>query len=175
MIRNKRKEGVPLELDPAARDSIRILKAVDFELAYLALLTREGLKPMSRWEKPLDEPGLEAFRQLGLQTRQIRRTVRRGKAFHETIFGRTPGYLDIYASHFDNRPVDKSAETVRLEGFLFGYPPCCVAQYVKHHYAPNEFPAHQRETLFHWACKGCQITPLLLPAYEEIYQLADGG
>ncbi len=167
-------EGVSLELDPAVRDSIRVLKAIDFELAYLALLTHRGLKPMSRWEKPLDKPGLEALRQLGLQPRRIRRTVRMGKAFEETIFGLAEGYLDAYASHFANQPVDKSAETVRIEGFLFGYPPCCVAQYVKHHYAPNEFPTHKQETLFHWACRGCQITPLLVPAYKEVRRAVEG-
>jgi len=174
MILSKLREGVSLELDPAARDSIRVLKAIDFELAYLALLTLQGLKPMSRWEKPMDEPGLEALKQLGLHPQPIRRTVRMGTAFEETIFGLARGYLQAYANHFANQPVDKSAETVRIEGFLFGYPPCCVAQYVKQHYAPNEFPTHKQETLFHWACKGCQITPLLVPAYEEVRRLVDG-
>lgn len=173
-ILSQYEEGVSLELDPEARDSIGVLKAIDLELAYLALLTREGLKPVSRWQRPLDEPALEALKRLGLQTRQLRRTVRSGKPFAETVFGRACGYLDIYAHYFDLRPVDKSAETLRLEGFLFGYPPCCVAQYVKHHYAPNDFPTHKHETLFHWACKGCQITPLLAPAYEEVYRLVDG-
>lgn len=173
MILSKNKEGAPLDLDPAARDHIRALKAIDFELAYLAWLTHQGLKPVSRWERPLNEAGLDALRHLGLQPRQIPRTVRMGKAFDETIFGLTRGYLDIYAGHFANRPVDKSAETVRIEGYLFGYPPCCIAQYVKHHYAPNEFPTDKQQTLFHWACKGCQITPLLMPAYEEIRRLVE--
>jgi hypothetical protein len=174
MTIGEHKKGLSLELNSAVRDGIRVLKATDFELAYLALLTRQGLKPLSRWERTLDEPGLEAFKQLGLPTRQIRRTVRMDKAFDETVFGRAPGYLDIYASHFENHPVDKSAETVRIEGFLFGYPPCCVAQYIRHPYAPNEFPARRQEKLFHWVCKGCIITPLLLPAYEEVYRLVDG-
>ncbi len=103
----------------------------------------------------------------------MRRTVRMGKAFDEMIFSLAPAYVEIYANHFADQPVDKSAETVRIEGFLFGYPPCCVAQYVKHHYAPNEFPTHKQEALFHWACKGCQITPLLLPAYEDICRLVE--
>jgi hypothetical protein len=162
-------------MDPAVRESLQVLKVVDFELAYLALLTRHGVKPLSRWEKPLDEAGFEAVWQLGLESRRVRRTVRMGKAFEETVFSLASAYVEIYASHFADQPVDKSAETVRIEGFLFGYPPCCVAQYVKHHYAPNEFPTQKQETLFHWACKGCQITPLLLPAYEEIYRLVDGA
>ena len=162
-----------MKLDLAAEKDVRALKAIDFELAYLAVLTLTGLKPMSRWEKPLDESGRATLERLGLQVRQIRRTVRRGKAFDETIFALAPGYLDVYAAHFSDLPVDKSAETVRLEGFLFGYPPCCTTQYVKHHYAPNEFPTHKQETLFHWACRGCQITPLLVDAYEAVHRLVE--
>lgn len=166
------KDAMQIESDPAMRAAIQHIKAIDFELAYLALLSREGLKPVSRWEKALDEPALEAFRQIGLLTRPVRRRVRTGKAFTETIFGRTPAYLEVYAQHFEDRPVDKSAETVRIEGFLFGYPPCCVAQYIKHPYAPNEFPAQKREILFHWSCEGCILTPLLMPLYERLHQLA---
>ncbi|MBN1360183.1 MAG: hypothetical protein JW993_06305 [Sedimentisphaerales bacterium] len=162
-----------MELDSATGERIRVLKAIDFDFAFLALLTHRGLKPMSRWGKPLAGAGLEALRQLGLQTRKIRRTVRMDKSFNETVFACAPGYLDIYAAHFDHRPVDSSAETVRIEGFLFGYPPCCVAQYVKHHYAPDEFPIHKEQPLFHWVCQGCQITSLLVPAYKEIYRLVD--
>ena len=165
--------GHHLELDPTARENVRTLKAIDFELAYLAVLTLTGLKPMSRWERPLDKPGQMALKRLGLHVRRVRRTVRRGKAFDETIFAAAPAYLDIYWTHFADLPVDKSAETVRLEGFLFGYPPCCTTQYVKQHYAPNEFPTHKQETLFHWACRGCQITPLLADAYEAAYRLVE--
>ena len=160
-----------MELDGAVRTALAVLGQVDFELAYLALLTREGVKPVSRWEKPLAESAAEALEQMGLLTRQVARTVRTGKAFTETIFGRAPAYLEAYAQHFEGQPVDKSAETVRIEGFLFGYPPCCVAQYIKRSYAPNEFPTHKREILFHWTCKGCIITPLLVPLYERVYHL----
>ncbi len=161
-----------MELDAATARAVRHLKNVDFELAYLALLTREGLKPLSRWEKPLDGPDLKALRQIGLRTQSVPRTVRNGQAFTETVFSRTPAYIEVYVSHFENLPVDKSAETVRVEGFLFGYPPCCVAQYIRQAYAPNEFPTHEQEILFHWTCKGCVVTPLLIPAYERTYRLA---
>jgi hypothetical protein len=158
-------------MEGMARAALGVLGKIDFELAYLALLTREGVKPVSRWEKPLAESGTEALEQIGLLTRQVTRTVRTGKAFTEAVFGRTPAYLEAYAQHFEGRPVDKSAETVRIEGFLFGYPPCCVAQYIKRPYAPNEFPTHKRDILFHWTCKGCIITPLLVPLYEKVHRL----
>ncbi len=167
------RDGQPSDLEPIVRDSIRALKAVDFELACLALLTHQGLKPISRWPEPLERHALQALERLDLQVRRVRRTVRAGRPFDETIFGRSMGYLDVYAAHFADRPVDQSAETLRIEGFLFGYPPCCVAQYIKHHYAPDEFPTEEHETLFHRSCKGCQITPLLLPAYEHVRRLVD--
>ena len=59
-------------------DCLRGLKEIDFELAYLALLTREGLKPMSRWEKPPSGNEREPLARMGLITSQVRRTVRTG-------------------------------------------------------------------------------------------------
>ncbi len=171
MIPRNSQEGMRIELDPGTTAAVRRLKSIDFELAYLAVLTREGLKPLSRWEKALDQPGRDGLERLGLLTRQVHRTIRTGNAFTETIFSKTLGYINVYAEHFDGRPVDKSAETVRIEGFLFGYPPCCIAQYIKHPYAPNEFPTQKREILFHWSCEGCVITPLLIPPYERLHQL----
>jgi hypothetical protein len=149
------------------------LKEIDFELAYLALLTHEGLKPLSRWEKPLDENGVELLNRMNLVTKQIRRKVKTGDEVIDTIFSRSPAFLDLYERRFANTPVDKSAETQRIEGFLFGYPPCCVDRYIIKPYAPNNLTEHQRKILFHWACNNCAITPLLLPVYEGLYNRLD--
>jgi hypothetical protein len=154
------------------KSCVRALKEIDFELAYLALLASEGLKPLSRWEKPLDGDRLVLFQQLGLTIRQVHRTVKTGKEVVETIFGREAGYVRMYEQRFGGRPVDKSAETQRFEGFLFGYPPCCIEQYIAQPYAPNGLPKDDQEILFHWACKDCTITPELLPAYRSLHRLA---
>jgi hypothetical protein len=160
------------------KECILALKEIDFELVYLVLLTCEGIKPLSRWEKPLDDRGLELLQQLGLPptetfggllTKQITRTVKTGAEVIETIFSRTPGYTQLYEQHFGNSPIDKSAQTQRFEGFLFGYPPCCVEQYIRQPYAPNNLPPEDQKILFHWVCKDCNITPALLPAYKTIY------
>jgi hypothetical protein len=151
------------------KSSVRALKEIDFELAYLALLTCEGLKPLSRWEKPLTDDGLELLRQMGLLTKQIRRTVKTGKEVIETLFSRLPAYIWLYEQRFGNRPIDKSARTRRFEGFLFGYPPCCVKEYIRKPYAPNNLGAEEQKILFHWACRDCKITPVLLDAYKSIY------
>jgi len=86
------------------QEYLRSLKEIDFELAYLAMLTREGIKPLSRWEKPLADEGLELLQRVGLLTKQVRRTVKTGKEFIETIFSRTPAYLRLYEQTFGNTP-----------------------------------------------------------------------
>jgi hypothetical protein len=149
------------------------LKEIDFELAYLALLTCEGLKPLSRWEKPLDDHGLELLQQIGLLTKQIRRTVKTGKMVSETIFSITPGYIQLYEKRFAGKPIDKSVATMRFEGFLFGFPPCCVDEYIRHPYAANDLPPEHQKILFYWACKDCKITAALLPGYHRIHEYVE--
>jgi hypothetical protein len=153
------------------KQHVKALKEIDFELAYLALLTCEGLKPLSRWEKPLDDRGIELLHQIGLLTKQIRRTVKTGKVIFETIFSTSAGYIQLYEKRFAGTPIDKSAQTQRFEGFLFGFPPCCVDEYTKHPYAKNDLNPEEQKILFHWACKDCKITPMLLPAYKSAYNL----
>jgi len=152
---------------------LRALKEIDFELAYLAALTREGLKPLSRWEKSLTDDNLELLQRTGLLTRQVRRTVKTGREIVETIFSKTPGYIELYERAFENTPIDKSAPTQRFEGFLFGYPPCCVNEFIRRPYAPNNLTQEQQKILFHWACRDCKFTASLLPAYKRIYDSLD--
>jgi len=152
---------------------LRALKEIDFELAYLAALTREGLKPLSRWEKSLTDDNLELLQRTGLLTRQVRRTVKTGGEVVETIFSRTPAYIQLYEQAFGNTPIDKSPQTQRFEGFLFGYPPCCVNQYIRKPYAPNNLTQQQQKILFHWACRDCKVTPELLEAYKNARDLLE--
>ncbi|MBN2269454.1 MAG: hypothetical protein JXN61_02510 [Sedimentisphaerales bacterium] len=159
-------------MDVESRKAKRCLKAlsqIDFELAYLAALTAQGLKPLSRWEKPLADHALRQLCGLGLLAEQVRRTVKTGKEVIETIFSLAPGHIDLYKQRFDNTPIDKSAATQRFEGFLFGYPPCCIEQYIRQAYAPNNLPEEDQKILFHWACKGCAVTPTFLPAYRAVH------
>jgi hypothetical protein len=158
---------------PEFHRSLRALKEIDFELAYLAVLTREGLKPLSRWEKDLAEGDLELLQRISLLTRQVRRTVKTGREVIETIFSRAPAYIQLYEQAFGNAPIDKSAGTQQFEGFLFGYPPCCVNRYIRKPYAPNNLTQQQQKILFHWACRDCKITASLLPAYKRIYGSLD--
>jgi len=169
---NDKYRGANLDFESSeVKICVRALKENDFELAYLALLTCEGLKPLSRWEKTLADDGLKLLRQMGLLTKQIRRTVKTGKEVIETIFSKLPAYLGLYEQRFGNRPIDKSAQTQRFEGFLFGYPPCCVNQYIRRPYAANNLAVQEQKILFHWACRNCKITPALLTACKNVYNL----
>ena len=152
-------------------ENLKALKQIDFELAYLALLTCEGLKPLSRWEKNLGENGLRLLHGMNLLTKQIRRTVEAGNEIKETIFSLTPAYLHVYEKSFGHTAIDKSIRTKRIEGFLFGYPPCCVEQYIQKPYAANNLTEQDQEILFHWACKDCKVTPILLKTYKKIHDL----
>ena len=169
-------EKSPAERHPARdegdlKSCLGALRAIDFELAYLALLTREGLKPLSRWEKPLDSDALELLQQVGLFTKQILRKVKTGDEVIETVFSRSPACIELYEQRFAGTPIDKSDETQRFEGFLFGYPACCIEQYIRNPYSKNNLPEEDQKILFHWACTKCNVTPLLLQAYKKVYDM----
>ena len=158
---------------PEMQKILCAFKKTDFELAYLVALTRKGLKPLSRWEKKLSKKNLELLQRIGLLTQQVRRKVKSGKDVIETIFSRAPVYIQLYEQAFGNTPIDKSARTQLFEGFLFGYPSCCINQYIRKPYVPNNLSKQQQKILFHWTCRDCKITPSLLPAYKSIYDLLD--
>jgi len=153
-----------------SKQIVNSLKKYDPQLAYLAVLTAHGVKPLSRWEKPLEQKQLDLMHQLALKTASVRRTVKTGKEIFESVFSPTPAYIQLYQNRFADSPIDKSALTQHLEGFLFGFPPCCVDQYIKTPYAKNNLPAEDQALLFHWACIDCPITQLLVPAYQKIHQ-----
>jgi len=146
------------------------LKYFEFDLAYLALLTQNGLKPLSRWEKPVPA-GLEAaLDDLGFESAYVRRRLQNGGTTTEFIFSRSDAYIDLYLHRFDDIPIDKSVNTQRFEGFLFGFPPCCVESFARHGYRPNGLDRMEQKLLFHWACPDCKLTPLLVPEYRRVYR-----
>ena len=154
-------------------DALVQIKTIDEQLAYLAVLTNQGLKPLSRWEKPLSDEDLVLLTKLGLEAKRISRTVQTKARVFETIFSLSPGYMDMYENHFAGTPIDKSAATIRFEGFLFGFPPCCVDQYIQHPYVKNGLETNSQKILFHWACPDCKITKILLPQYEKVYNFLE--
>jgi hypothetical protein len=149
---------------------MKYFKTLGFELSYLALLTKENVKPLSRWENGSPLSTIKALRKLGLTTRIVERKLLNGNTKTELVFSQSSHYLDFYFNRFDNTYIKKDYETIVTEGFLFGYPGCCTMNFAKNGYTVNNFNTRDQEILFHRACPDCKITPLLLPYYERIYQ-----
>jgi len=153
------------------KDSLIALKKIDFELAYLAFLTHEGIKPLSRWENFLEDNAFQLLKEMNLYAERITRIVKTGREVQENIFSCNPCHIDLYANKFVNKPVEKSPETQLFEGFLFGYPPCCIEKYIRKPYVANNMDEKDQKILFHWACDNCKITPFLISSYKKIFNL----
>ena len=145
------------------------LTDLDFELAYLILLTRHGLKPLSRWEGALSANLQDAIRSEDLTVETVARRTRLGLKTRETVFVRQPRYAAIYRQHFDGRHLAETPDTMRLQGRLFGYPSCCVEAFIRKPYGPNDLSPGDQELLFHWACPACPSTASLLREYRRIH------
>jgi len=141
----------------------------DVEYYYLLELTRRNIKPMSRRERPVTEGQIAFLRSHGLTVAQVPRITLQGHILTETVFGKRR-YVHKYEKAFTGASLALSPEAQQLEGFLFGYPSCCVEQYIDKPYAPNLLSPGDQEILFHWACPDCRVTPELLPYYRSIHE-----
>jgi hypothetical protein len=149
---------------------MRTMRKLGFDIAYLALLTKEQVKPLSRWECKFSRQQIKALQHLGLKTDTIDRNLLNGHTTTELIFSASSRYLDLYRRKYHRTPITKDQQTVKTEGFLFGYPGCCVHNFAEHGYTDNQFIGRGQEILFHWACPGCRATPELLPYYVKTRQ-----
>ena len=149
---------------------IRALLELDFQLTYLVVLTREGVKPLSRWEKTIDRDRIRLIEELGLALRSIPRRVQSGATIREYIFSRSEDMLQEYCEAFSGKMIDKSPETRSKEGILFGYPRCCVEHFIVKPYDRNRLDPEDQSMLFHWACTDCRATAKLLSRYRKIHR-----
>jgi hypothetical protein len=145
------------------------LKPLGFELAYLAMLTKAGLKPLSRWEAGINEVQCHCLIEYGLNVRKIRRIARSKLEVFETIFSNSRDCLDKYTELFNDKPLGSTRATVLAEGYLFGYPSCCIESFIKNGYRENGLNKTDQNILFHWACCDCVATKILLPHYRRVY------
>ena len=146
------------------------LKKFDIQLAYLALLTLEKIKPLSRYEKPLDNEQINLLFDVGLNVKRINRKVKTLENITQTIFSTSSSHIDMYTNLFAGTFIDKTPQTLLREGFLFGYPPCCVFQYIKKQYVKNKLEPEDQKILFHWACPNCSITSTLIADYKRVHK-----
>ncbi len=150
---------------------LKNIAVLDFDLAYLALLSREGLKPLCRWEKSIKKSHLDVLNSMGLKTRCIKRKLKNGDSSEEVVFSASGAWVDFYQAQFQNTPLIKSDKNIRLEGYLFGFPSCCIENFIQHGYSSNFLAREDQHILFHWCCPDCNITPLLVPEYRKIYNI----
>jgi hypothetical protein len=140
------------------------------ELLYLAMLTAEGVKPLSRWEGAVTPHQWQALTRLGMQVAAVHRPTEWGHIVTHVIFSRDPARLEAHRAAFDGLPVRFDPQRMRREGLDFGYPPCCVEAFVEHGYQSNGLTREDQDLLFYWACPGCAETRRLLPAYRRIHR-----
>ena len=142
---------------------------LDFQLAYLTMLTKQQIKPLSRWEKRISSQKVGILKKQGLKLETVQRKLLNGKYSYETIFSTKSRYLDIYLKNFYNQPIVTQKSDRKKEGFLFGYPSCCVKNFIENGYTKNPYIGKEQEILFHWVCPDCRITPSLIPYYQKIH------
>jgi hypothetical protein len=147
----------------------RHLGSLGFDLAYLALLTRYDIKRLSRWEQKLPARKLDTLRELGLEVQEIERRIFLGRKTHEVVFSARKRWTALYASRFNGTRIKNSGSEIRLKGFLFGYPACCVERFISRPYSKNDLAPHDQRILFHWACPGCKVTPPLIKDYRAVH------
>ncbi len=145
------------------------LSYLPFELAYLALLTKYRIKRLSRWEHSLSDSQTSVLCDLGLQVSPVERRTFFGRRTHETVFSTTAKPAELYLSRFGGRRLASGRDDVRFQGFLFGYPSCCVEEFIGHAYSKNDLKPSDQHILFHWACHGCKVTHSLLREYRLIH------
>jgi hypothetical protein len=145
------------------------LRNLGFDLAYLAVLTKHNVKRLSRWEGKLPSDRVAILQEMGLEVAHVKRRLRFGRKADEVVFSPKKYYSDFYKARFDRTRLRETPENMRLKGFLFGYPSCCVEAFIREGYSKNGLLPRDQEILLHWACPGCRVTPHLLREYRGIH------
>lgn len=71
------------------------LNSVQFDLAYLALLTENGTMPLSRWEGLVPGGIEDVMKDIGLEFAYVCRRLRNGKSTTELIFSKSEAGLSV--------------------------------------------------------------------------------
>ena len=140
-----------------------------FQLLYLALLTSHKVKPLSRWEKPIGYKEKHLLKKFDLAVEPVTRYCENGEKIEEVIFSKSSRYLAAYTRHFDHKPLMITHAQRKVEGFLFGYPSCCVENFIQNGYTHNKYIDKEQKLLFHWICPDCRISPSFFPLYKSIF------
>ena len=83
------------------------------ELLFLALLTAEGVKPLSRWEGPVTPRQWQALTRLGLQVAAVHRAAEWGHSVTHVVFSRDRARLEAHRAAFEGLPVRFDPQRMR--------------------------------------------------------------
>ena len=137
------------------------------DAVYLGILTARGVKPLSRLEYDAGSDILDCLRAMGLHIAAVTRVARSGAQVRHTVFSRDPQFVQCYRADFDGRLLrGETRAVIRREAHYFGYPACCAEAYCCAPHMPNDLTAEEQSLLFHHACPGCRVTPVLIPRYR---------
>lgn len=140
---------------------------LELDAIYLGILTARGSKPLSRLEYPVTSSIRNLIKGMGLIVQPIRRFAQNGTPVNHWVIGRNLSLINQYRSDFDGKLLGESmVEVVRLEAWYFGYPVCCAEAYIKSPYTQNNLSPKDQQLFFHYACPGCEETPVLIPIYR---------
>src|SRR4030043_1096352 len=76
------------------------MACANFEFYYLIELTKQKIKPLSRWEKPLTKILQQEIKKHGLHVATTPRKTHFNRHIYETIFSTSSRYLDLYHRKF---------------------------------------------------------------------------
>ncbi len=142
---------------------------------YLLKLVELGLKPLGQWAGPLTEKQQAMLAGSGLARGVLRRLPPEGGEIVVTIFSRDAALVRQHVNAFDGASLISSPERLRLEGAHFGYPSCCVENFIMHGQKPNGLPPEVQGLLFHWACPDCVPSRQLAESYRVVYDSLRNG
>ncbi|MBR9680775.1 MAG: hypothetical protein GOU98_03035 [Candidatus Altiarchaeota archaeon] len=139
------------------------LAKLDIKMAVLALLTAEGVKPMSRvdsFEGP-EKVVSKIIEKLGLTVE-----IKTEGCKSEILFGSGRGL----AKYKDALKL-KGGEKVYEMGLAFGYPKCCSKYFSEFLTGLKNEKPDKLKPLEHFSCPNCRLSPSLQKKYQEAYDL----
>lgn len=141
------------------------LAKLDRRMAALAVLTAEGIKPVSRidsFDGPEKVVG-ELLENMGLKVE-----IKTEGCKSEILFGSNRG-LEAYHGAIGL----KGSERVYKTGLAFGYPDCCSKYFSEFLAGIRQEKPPKLKPLEHFSCPDCRFSPSLQKKYQETYDLFD--
>jgi hypothetical protein len=136
------------------------LKRLDKRIALLAVLTVQGIKPVSKidgFEGP-DEAVAGLLREMGLEVE-----VEKSGCKTDILFGKKKAM-----GKYHKAESLKGKEKICEVGKVFGYPDCCSRFFAEFMMGEADGKPGKKQPLEHFICPGCKESPRLLKKYKKV-------